>query len=284
MSDISVLGLGLMGGALARALQKGDHQITVWNRTAEKMKPFERGGAVGASNVVSAVTASPVILVCVDNYTVTESFLCTDDVAPHLSGRTLIQLSTGTPREARKASGWFNDHGVTYIDGAILVLPTDIGTKDAQILFAGPEVAFKQIEPLLTCLGDDLRYLGENVRAPATLDLAFLSQRFGQILGAIHGIRLCESEDVDADLFATLFAEGERPKILTQVIGEDGYDTPNVTVRVWDVVLQRIKRQAQDAKINKEFPEFASGIVKRAITAGYIEEDVAALIKVLRDN
>jgi 3-hydroxyisobutyrate dehydrogenase-like beta-hydroxyacid dehydrogenase len=30
MSDISVLGLGLMGGALARALQQAGHKITVW--------------------------------------------------------------------------------------------------------------------------------------------------------------------------------------------------------------------------------------------------------------
>ncbi|MCZ6493189.1 MAG: NAD(P)-binding domain-containing protein, partial [Planctomycetota bacterium] len=33
MSDISVLGLGSMGAALARALQRAGHRITVWNRS-----------------------------------------------------------------------------------------------------------------------------------------------------------------------------------------------------------------------------------------------------------
>lgn len=55
-----------------------------------------------------------------------------------------------------------------------------------------------------------------------------------------------------------------------------------MTVGVWQAILQRLEAQAQHVGINKEFPEFGAGIVKRAIQAGYGDEDVAALIKVLR--
>ena len=282
MSEISVFGLGLMGGELARALLQAGHEITVWNRSPEKMKPFIAEGATGASSVVSAVTASPVLLVCVDNYAVTEDFLCSDDVAPHLSGRILIQLSTGTPQEARDAAARFDDYGVTYIDGAILVLPSGIGAEDAQILFAGPETAFGQIELMLQCLGGNLRYLGENVRAAATLNLAWLCQRLGLILGAVHGALLCKSENVGVDIYATMFPEGDRVQMLAQVIHAEDYGKPDVTVRAWNAILQRLQRQAQDSEINSEFPEFAAGILERAIVGGYGEEDVAALVKVLR--
>jgi 3-hydroxyisobutyrate dehydrogenase-like beta-hydroxyacid dehydrogenase len=115
MSDISVFGLGLMGSALARVLQQAGHKITVWNRSSEKMVPFVAEGATGAPSVVSAAIASPVLLVCVDSYDVTMDFLGSDEVAPHLAGRTLIQLSTGTPREALDAAAWFNNCGVAYI-------------------------------------------------------------------------------------------------------------------------------------------------------------------------
>ncbi len=281
MSDISVLGLGLMGSALARALQQAGHKITVWNRSPEKMKPFCAEGATGAPSVVSAVTASPVLLVCVDNYAVTEELLGSDHVTPQLYGRILIQLSTGTPQEARAAAAWLNDYGVAYIDGAILVLPSGIGTEDAQILFAGPDVAFRQVEPTLECLGGDLRYLGEDVRAAATLNLAWLCQRLGLILGAVHGALLCRSEGVGADIYATMFPEGDRVKMLAQTIHEEGYGTPDVTVGAWHTVLQKLQRQARDTEINSEFPKFAAGILGRAISAGYGEKDVAALIKVL---
>ena len=48
--------------------------------------------------------------------------------------------------------------------------------------------------------------------------------------------------------------------------------------------MQRLQTQARDAEMSSEFPNFISGMFKRAIAAGYGEEDVAALIKVLRDD
>ena len=46
--------------------------------------------------------------------------------------------------------------------------------------------------------------------------------------------------------------------------------------------MRRIQQQALDAGINNEFPEFVSGLFKRAIAAGHGKEDVSALIKSLR--
>ncbi len=284
MSDISVLGLGLMGSALARALQQGGHTLTVWNRSPAKMQSFIEDGATGASDVVEAVTASPVILVCVDNYSVTQSILGAEYVVSYLSGRTVIQLSTGTPQEARDSIAWMEDRGTAYIDGAILAGPDNLGTAGAQILFAGPAATFAQVEPLVRSLCGNIRYLGENIGAAATLDLAWLSRHFGMILGVAHGARLCESEDVGVDLYATIIPEGEYARELAETIHTSAYANPNATLCVWEAVLRRIQRQALDAEINNEIPEFMSGLFKRAIAAGYGEEDVAALVKVLRGN
>ena len=134
MSDITVIGLGLMGAALARAIQRAGHDLTVWNRSPARMQPFIDGGVAGAPDVASAVTASPVILICIDNYTVTDTMLQSDDIQPLLAGRTVVQLSTGTPKEARAASEWMTAGAVAYLDGAILCSPTSIATDDAQIL------------------------------------------------------------------------------------------------------------------------------------------------------
>ncbi len=63
MSDISVLGLGLMGAALARQLQRGGHQITLWNRSPEKMEPLLNESTRATTGIVEAVVASPVVLI-----------------------------------------------------------------------------------------------------------------------------------------------------------------------------------------------------------------------------
>ncbi len=120
MSDITVIGLGLMGAALARTLQRAGHDLTVWNRSPVKMQPFIDDGVAGAPDVVSAIAASSVIVICIDNYAATNSMLRSDEVTPLLASRTVVQLSTGTPREAAECAEWMKTHDVSYLDGAIL--------------------------------------------------------------------------------------------------------------------------------------------------------------------
>ena len=288
MSEISVIGLGAMGAALAQALVNAGHDVTVWNRTPQKMEPLTALGANGAENVVNAVQASPVIIVCIDNYTATNKLLRADDVVPHLSGRTVIQLSTGTPKEARESEAWLKNCGADYLDGAIDAYPDGIGAADGRILIAGSEAAFERCKAFLKCLGDDLRYLGENIGAAAVLDLAELSHSLGKYVGFAHGAHLCESEGVGVDLFASLFAEGERARELAEIIHAGAYELsslhPGASISVWEGVAQRLQTQARDAEMSSEFPNFISGMFKRAIAAGYGEEDVAALVKALRSD
>jgi len=58
VSDITVIGLGMMGAALARAIQRAGHKLTVWNRSADKMQPFIDNGTAAAPDVVSAITTT----------------------------------------------------------------------------------------------------------------------------------------------------------------------------------------------------------------------------------
>jgi 3-hydroxyisobutyrate dehydrogenase-like beta-hydroxyacid dehydrogenase len=66
--DVSVIDLGAMGAALARMLLRDGHRVTVWNRTSAKATPLVRDGAILAESVALAVGASPLVIVCVDNY------------------------------------------------------------------------------------------------------------------------------------------------------------------------------------------------------------------------
>jgi 3-hydroxyisobutyrate dehydrogenase-like beta-hydroxyacid dehydrogenase len=142
MSYISVIGLGAMGSALASAQLDAGRSIIVWNRSQHKASVHIARGAKGAATVSEAVQASPVIMICVDNYRVANALLETDDVVPALSDRTIIQFSTGTPKEARDSEAWLADHGARYLDGAIMCYPNAIGAPDSMILVGGTERAF----------------------------------------------------------------------------------------------------------------------------------------------
>ena len=66
-TDVSLIGLGPMGIALARALQRG-HTLTLWNRTPSRAEALLGQGTVLAADARAAVAASPIVLVCVADY------------------------------------------------------------------------------------------------------------------------------------------------------------------------------------------------------------------------
>ena len=76
---------------------------------------------------------------------------------------------------------------------------------------------------------------------------------------------------------------------ITKIMPSDGCkgDTVSLAVgrwciRVWEEVVQRLQTQARDAGMNGDLPDYLSRLFKRAVAAGHGEEDIAALIKVLR--
>lgn len=287
MGDITVIGLGAMGAALAQALIKAGRNVTVWNRSPEKMRPLVSLGAHGPSRLTEALEASPRIIVCIPDYRTTTELFDQPEVITRLQGRTVIQLSTGTPREAATGEEWFQGHGAAYLDGAILCYPGDIGTPHGLILVAGSESVIQDCRTDLASLVGDLRYLGSNIRAPSTLDLAFLSRLMGIVFGTIHGAHLCEVEGVAVAEFARLLPPNDRAVPLIKAIHDDTFETVSkggATVDVAAGVLTRLRDQAHDAGINSELPDLLCTWAERAQTAGYGAQETAAVIKVLRQD
>ena len=281
MSEVTVLGLGLMGSALAHALQSAGHKITVWNRSQGKMDSFAADGAHAALSIEDAVRPSPLILICIDSYTTTKQLLGSVDVLPNLKNRTFVQLSTGTPKEALDSETWFNEQGAAYLDGAIMAPPIDIRDNQGNILIGGNETTWKSCEPVIRCLGGARIYTGDNIQAPAILDLAWLSQRLGQYLGLFQGVLLCEAGGVGLDLFSLILGD-DRIRQMLKSIDEDDFGNPSVTVSVYQNVLQNIQNTALEFGFSLTFLDNLQSIFAQAQSAGYGEEDIAALIKVLR--
>ena len=171
-----------------------------------------------------------------------------------------------------------------YLDGAILGLPRDVGTRSCQFLFSGSEVAFRNVQSILDALGGDIRYLGENVGAAATLDLAWLCQRLGMILGALHGALVCEAEAIAIGDYGAMFEKDDRVHVLLGTIDNGGYNNPDASVEVWNSVANRILKHARTQNINDAFPVFCADLFSQAVDKGLADEDVAALIKVLRER
>jgi 3-hydroxyisobutyrate dehydrogenase-like beta-hydroxyacid dehydrogenase len=161
MSAVSVIGLGAMGQALAARFLEQGHTVTVWNRTPGKAASLVAKGAREGKTAADAVAASDVTVICVLDYAASGSVI--DHAASALSGRALVNLTNGTPAQARAAAERVAGLGGAYLDGGIMATPPMIGGKDALILYSGSKAAFHAHAAALEGLGA-ANYLGVDAR------------------------------------------------------------------------------------------------------------------------
>ncbi|PCC68425.1 3-hydroxyisobutyrate dehydrogenase [Nannocystis exedens] len=280
--EAALLGLGAMGVALARAAASRGRRLTVWNRTSAKAAPLAAAGVPVAASVAAAVAASPVVIVCVTDYPATRALL----EAVELGGKTLVQLSTGTPQEARELAAWAEARGARYLDGAILAVPSQIGGPNAHIMTSGSREALAAAEGVLGDMAA-IQFVGEGPGAAAALDLGVLSTLFGALLGFYHGARLMESEQLGVDGLGGLLSAiaptlGEMIRIDGEAIHHGRYEAPEASLEICWRSMDLLGRHAREAGIDASFPGFAAAMFHRGLAAGLGHEAPAAMIKVLR--
>jgi 3-hydroxyisobutyrate dehydrogenase-like beta-hydroxyacid dehydrogenase len=280
MSEVTVMGLGNMGAALAEALLAHGRSVTVWNRSPHKAAPLVEKGAELAQDAPAAAAASPVIILCVTNYPAGQHIL--DECGAGLSGRLLVQLSSGSPQEARAGETWAREHGVEYLDGKITGSTGSMGTPNGHILLSGAEAAFQKAEPLLRTLGR-LDYKGAQIGLASAWDMAMIMHYYGMFLSLFHSLQICQAEGIDLAQYSALLGEQGKAyeKWLCDTIRSGNYAETSAPLELWAGAIQLITRHAQESGINADFPVLTSALFQKAVAAGYGREEVSAVFKVL---
>lgn len=287
MNAVTVIGLGSMGATIAKLLNDKGRKVTVWNRTTAKATLPELAGVSVAPTAAAAITASPLIVMCVYDYKAVNTILASPGVAEAIAGKTLVQLTTGSPADARESAAWAARHKAAYIDGAIQAAPSQMGMPDTPVLVSGDQDAFAQWKPILEDLAGNFVNLGEKIEAAATTDLATLSYVYGAFVGFLHGALIVESEGLDVAQFGRLVADispsfGAFFAHEAQVIQSGDFKITESPLRISVEATQRIHDFSKERRLNTEFSDLANRLLQRAHAAGLDNEELAALIKVMR--
>ncbi|WP_331758542.1 NAD(P)-binding domain-containing protein [Streptomyces anulatus] len=206
-SAVTVLGLGPMGRALAAAFLNAGLRTTVWNRTPGRDRELVAQGAVSARSAEEAVAASGLTVVCVVNYDAVNTILRREMVTEAIKGRTVVNLTADTPDRARDTAAWASEHGVRYLDGAIMTPTVTIGTPAAVFIHSGPQDLYHEHQPVLQTLGGTHTHLGEDIGRAAAYDIALLDIFWTAMAGYVHALAVARAEGITARELAP-FAKG----------------------------------------------------------------------------
>ncbi|MFC4471524.1 NAD(P)-dependent oxidoreductase [Streptomyces xiangluensis] len=284
-TPVTVIGLGLMGQALAGAFLRDGYPTTVWNRTAAKADQLVAQGAKLADSARDAVVASPLVVVCVSDYDAVHELL--DPVGEVLDGRVLVNLTSGTSAQARETAEWAARQGSTYLDGAIMAIPEAIGTADAVIVCSGPRSAFDLHEPDLKSLAAETTHLGDDHSLSAVYEAAVLSLMWSIGNGFLQGAAMLGAAGVDAATFAPLAKKGIETVTgwlpgYAQQIDDGTYPPLDATIDTHLAAMDHLIDESEFLGVNAEFPRLIKALTDRAVAEGHGDNGYAALIEQFR--
>jgi 3-hydroxyisobutyrate dehydrogenase len=96
---IGIAGLGRMGAAIAARLIEVGHEVTVWNRSAGKVKPLVDAGAKTATSAATLASAVETVITCLTDADAIDKVYGGPDgvLAGDLAGKLVIEMSTVRP-------------------------------------------------------------------------------------------------------------------------------------------------------------------------------------------
>jgi 3-hydroxyisobutyrate dehydrogenase-like beta-hydroxyacid dehydrogenase len=280
MSDVSLLGTGLLGTPIALRLASTGLAVTVWNRTASKAEPLREAGLEVAETAVGALLASPVaILMLADAPAIREVLIAAEALAA-LAGRTVVQMGTIGPDESRAIAAEVIAAGGEWVEAPVLgsIPQADSGTL--QVMVGGTAAQLERLGPLLARLGTDVRHVG-NVGSAAALKLV-LNQLIGSLTAAFATSLACvRAEGLDTETFmeilrpSALYAPTFDKKLGRMLDAE--YANPTFPLRLLRKDIALFIRSARAAGVTPRVAQAVLAIADTAMEKGFADGDYAAL-------
>ena len=163
MAPIGFLGLGLMGGRMARSILRHGREVVVWNRTPGKADALAAEGARVASTPREVAEAADVVVCCVSDPNAVGRVVFADDgVRPAARpGFRYIECSTISPGLMRRLGDALGAHEAEVLEAPVTGSKT--GAEKGTLLFmtGGKREVHDELLPVLMTFGSKAIYCGE---------------------------------------------------------------------------------------------------------------------------
>ncbi|WP_232661135.1 NAD(P)-dependent oxidoreductase [Pseudonocardia sp. TRM90224] len=281
LPPVTVIGLGPMGHALAAAFLAAGHPTTVWNRTPGKGADLE--GALHAATAEDAVRASDVVVVCVRDDAALHQVL--DPAAVALAGRTLVNFTTSTPREARNTAAWAVANGARALDGVIFARTVDIGTASASVLYAGDEQVFADRRPTLAVLGG-ADHVGTDAGSAAVYDTVLHDSFWTSVSGLLHSFALAKASGISGAAVAPFLRSSATMldgmiDAMAAELDAGRYSAEEVDVAGAGVVVRRVLDVVEETGLDAPALRSFAELLERAVDAGHGRAGLVHLTEVI---
>ncbi len=173
---IGFIGLGRMGSAMATNLVKAGHDVTVFNRSPEKIRPLLELGAHQATSIAGACNGDAVITMLADDTAAAHIALTDDGIVGKLrQGAIHISMSTISVALSKELAQAHARAGQRFVAAPVFGRPEMAAAAKLFIVAAGDPAAVGACQPLFHAMGQKTLSIGTE---PSAANLVKLSGNF----------------------------------------------------------------------------------------------------------
>jgi len=280
---VAFLGLGIMGGAMARNLVKAGNDVTVWNRTPKSIE-----GARAAKSPADAAGNAEVVWMCVSDTPAVERILFAPDGVSTVAkpGMIIADSSTISPASTRDFAAKLRARGADYVDAP--VTGSKIGAESAQLIFivGGKEETLAKLEPLFSAMGKKVVHMGEtglgqSAKLAMNLQIAMIYEGFAEALTLATRLGVKPEKLIEL-IQASMVRSGVIDYKAPFVLKHDW--TPNFPMRLMEKDLNLVKEAAAQIKVQLPGLESLRAVYEKARAMGKSDLDYAATLEVVESN
>jgi 3-hydroxyisobutyrate dehydrogenase-like beta-hydroxyacid dehydrogenase len=277
---IAFLGLGKMGGAIARHLVKGGEDLTVWNRTAAHVEALGREGAKVAKTSAEAVTGADVVFTMVIDDPALQDVLHQGGVLEGLrNGAIHVSLSTLSVALSKKLTAEHAERDQHFVAAPVFGRPHVAEAGKLWVAVGGAQEPVEKVRPMLEKFSRGITVVAEHPWSAHALKLggnflitamiASLSEGvvYADALGIEPGIFL---ETVNKALFQSPFYEMYGKIMLTPP------ETPGATMAVGEKDMRLFREAALEEHLKTPLADLFMENFHRAFKSGMKDADWAA--------
>ncbi|SHF46474.1 NAD(P)-dependent oxidoreductase [Streptoalloteichus hindustanus] len=277
---VAVLGLGIMGRAMAGNLLRRGLPVRVWNRTPDRAAALADQGAVVASSPAEAVSGADVVLTMLtDGPAVAEVMRA---AAPGLrAGQVWAQTTTVGLTAVSELAELAQRHGLVFVDAPVQGTRQPAEAGQLVVLAAGPTAVREALRPVFEAVGWHTEWLDEDgaTGVASRLKLVLNSWALTMTNGVAEAVALARGLGVDPALFGRMIAGGPMDSPYLQakaaaVLADDF--TPSFTVRNAEKDARLVAEAAETAGVRLDLALAAGERFRRARELGHGEEDMVA--------
>ena len=286
MTKVGIIGTGMLGEAVGLHLLDSKYEVTVYNRTKDKIENLVKHGAIAVETPKDVAEKSDIVITVVKDASAVSDVAFGNDGIIHgrHDGLTVADMSTINPNSAKDISQKFSDSGVSFLEIPVMGGPNVAIDGKLVMMISGNEKTYEKFSGVFDTIAEKTFFLGESGTAHS-IKLAMNLQIAMLALSLSEGITLTRKAGFDPEIFlkilnSTYFKTGMSEKKAYRMI-KDNFE-PTFTLQNLKKDLDTINEAAESFNVELSMSKMASKVYQNAMDAGFGDIDYTGILAYLK--